>query len=711
MGNGNSQSGLFIPSKSLTDQLVYAQSLRERNKPKPWKEAAAAIYAQTKGVAGMALSETEKKSNVEVIITSFGRLAGNLQSVATAEYLKEMALVKAFYGKQRHKSLGIGKEGAINGEEMARLIIDINKAFNVKGRYEECIAVMRREYEIIKEWRKTEGSTPTEGGGANNFRINEVLGKIISDGQGNFSSLEEMVLQEFEARIPKEKVFDKADPKSSLVYLSNGVFCINEELFRDVMKKCVAAAVEAMTSIELPKILQTEYQKFSAAKKNGTLSKADQKIYDSLVKIQEANRQLNSILNDPDNVAYRERLQDSFYKNFWFETEGAGLLKTLKDSLVEEKEVDINGESQKILQQIEKKKVPDAMLTGVKTFFSKDQGTQLGNFAETYAAVGLDIFASQFEAAMKGGRGLFTGVAVQQVGGDAARPDHVIALTSTGDTGDAQKVIQKYVESIAEGSKIDEKTGDKKNRLSREEMVRKTVAATESIGDMLKKADYEGPTGNFLIYINQKHYTIASALKEVTTDSTTPGNKYKGFAGYSAGAPIELDFFCENVASAVMGGMDVRSLRGALLQLSNGAIAAKNKDITQGISAGLAGGIAYALFDDYTTIGTEVNVGSQSVNMVHILDLNGALLPLSFVLNELAAALRETEKSFRDVKRLVTVQILPSTEDIFSDYHNVSGEWETEWREVSERVAANTKLKFTFLKNISALMSKISEGW
>jgi hypothetical protein len=65
----------------------------------------------------------------------------------------------------------------------------------------------------------------------------------------------------------------------------------------------------------------------------------------------------------------------------------------------------------------------------------------------------------------------------------------------------------------------------------------------------------------------------------------------------------------------------------------------------------LAQDVAYMLFDDFTTIG---NV-SSSGNAIHVMNLNGIMMPLSVFLSMLADAIESVKEE--DLRRLVNVSI------------------------------------------------------
>ena len=66
----------------------------------------------------------------------------------------------------------------------------------------------------------------------------------------------------------------------------------------------------------------------------------------------------------------------------------------------------------------------------------------------------------------------------------------------------------------------------------------------------------------------------------------------------------------------------------------------------------LAQDVAYMLFDDYTTIGTK----SASSRAIHIMNLNGIMIPLSLILILLADAIENLD-DLKAQRQIVNVKI------------------------------------------------------
>lgn len=98
----------------------------------------------------------------------------------------------------------------------------------------------------------------------------------------------------------------------------------------------------------------------------------------------------------------------------------------------------------------------------------------------------------------------------------------------------------------------------------------------------------------------------------------------KNFKGFSAGDPITLSQWRNSIKVA---GIDSDKLTFCIMQLIPGAIGNEKRDVREDVSTMMARTIATALFDDFFEIGEKHN---NKLNAIHLLDLNGVYIPLSF---------------------------------------------------------------------------------
>ena len=139
-------------------------------------------------------------------------------------------------------------------------------------------------------------------------------------------------------------------------------------------------------------------------------------------------------------------------------------------------------------------------------------------------------------------------------------------------------------------------------------------------------------------------------------------------AGFSAGSAISLDTFAGIMSTMGMAADDmVRSC----MQLIPGAIGDDKMGEAETMMARM---IAVALFDDFNVIGSVETSGAKSI---HLLDLNGTLLPLSFYLNLLSEAFADVA-ALDVAKGLVEVNI-STPGDVMYHAPAPHGQSETYW--------------------------------
>ncbi len=151
----------------------------------------------------------------------------------------------------------------------------------------------------------------------------------------------------------------------------------------------------------------------------------------------------------------------------------------------------------------------------------------------------------------------------------------------------------------------------------------KNVQAIEKLYEDLKDV-----RNGFIVYSSAKNYTYNDK-----------------FGGFSAGQEQNIGNFLEMMEDVSHSTKkNYKTLMGIILQLGEGAIGEKvlNKDNIENL---LAQNIALFLFDDFQTLGGE----SPGPTAIHLMDLNGIYVPLSFILVLLSFAGR---LSMEDVIRI-----------------------------------------------------------
>lgn len=253
-----------------------------------------------------------------------------------------------------------------------------------------------------------------------------------------------------------------------------------------------------------------------------------------------------------------------------------------------------------------------------------------------------------------------------------------ITATRTGQSGvkaDVVTVITKDVEATVDVEKIlDEYSrGAIKNKGD-------ALKGTEVLREKLSKL-----TDVLIIYQNAKAYLPSSVKK----------------GGFKAGSPINMNSLF-TVLDKVEKNAD--TIIGAILNTAKGAIGA-DENIREKLMETLAADIAIMLFDDYETIGNKIEGESGAI---HILYLNGIMVPLSLFLRIVAEALEDTASSLKSLSKFVKVNI--SAPEILWPMESKDGEeryeynnkiyppheaWELQRTEGKKR----TKVSYTFLRN------------
>lgn len=203
------------------------------------------------------------------------------------------------------------------------------------------------------------------------------------------------------------------------------------------------------------------------------------------------------------------------------------------------------------------------------------------------------------------------------------------------------------------------------------------IKALSKLGDKLSKLE-EG----FIVYSSDKNYTLN-----------------KNFSGYSAGSlGANAQDFLYNVYK---NSGSVSTLLGAINQLGKGAMLEGQEEAFERL---LAQDVAYMLFDDYTTIGQQ-DAGGRSI---HVMNLNGLMIPLSLILDLLADAIDDVD-SASAVKRIVNVDIkapniLFPTQESQNKWQEAHGQ--NPWEYQRQYVLDNTKITAKFLASFKQIVTQ-----
>lgn len=171
----------------------------------------------------------------------------------------------------------------------------------------------------------------------------------------------------------------------------------------------------------------------------------------------------------------------------------------------------------------------------------------------------------------------------------------------------------------------------------------------------------------YIIYSSAKNYSLSEYFK-----------------GFSQGSPISV--------STLKKITKDKTKMGAILQTAEGAVGRK---YIEEIRLSIAEDIAYFLFDDISTIGTNDN----PVKALHIFDLDGIYIPLSVLLFKIGKAIEETQKA---PASLISVDI-KAPRILYENAEEYSMEM---WNEQRKAAKANTKVSAHFFKDFFNFMQQ-----
>lgn len=203
------------------------------------------------------------------------------------------------------------------------------------------------------------------------------------------------------------------------------------------------------------------------------------------------------------------------------------------------------------------------------------------------------------------------------------------------------------------------------------------IKALSALGAKLSNLE-EG----FIVYSSDKNYSLNA--------------NFKGFDVGSTGTSAAN--FLNNVYQS---NNSVSTLIGAIQQLGKGAMLEGRKAEFEKL---LAQDVAYMLFDDFTTIGT-VSTGG---NAVHVMNLNGVMMPMSVFLSLLADAIESVTED--EIRKIVSVSInapailYPTQDSQNAAYpNNPHAAWEYQRQFAMD----NTKITAKFLKDFKSFITAL----
>ena len=201
-----------------------------------------------------------------------------------------------------------------------------------------------------------------------------------------------------------------------------------------------------------------------------------------------------------------------------------------------------------------------------------------------------------------------------------------------------------------------------------------------------------GINDGFIIYTTAKNYTLNKRFQEVLN-------------GYPAGKMTSLQNFN---AAAWNIEINTDALITTVMQLIPGAVGEGDDDA---VKTALSRAIAAALFDDFNTIGQEVNIGG-SLTSIHLFDLQGVLMPFSYYLQLLGDAFTSVG-GFGDInderiRQLISVDIEVPSSIMFPTqaqqnlYYIATGN--NPWNAQAKDALNNSRIGFHFLAGLRSIL-------
>lgn len=207
------------------------------------------------------------------------------------------------------------------------------------------------------------------------------------------------------------------------------------------------------------------------------------------------------------------------------------------------------------------------------------------------------------------------------------------------------------------------------------------IEKAEEINKYLQTLD-----DGFIVYSNAKNYTMST--------------KFFKESGFSAGAEISVQTYLEVMKKV---NKNVRTFIGVMINSMKGAVG-ENMDLYDTVCQNLAQDIAIMLFDDYETVGKDLR--KTGVKAIHIMDLNGVFLPLSFFLDLMARAIDEIGRTPEELVKVEYRTPKKIKYDTNEEIRQARARGEAPWASQKEEALRDTKISYHFLKNFRDILSQ-----
>ena len=207
------------------------------------------------------------------------------------------------------------------------------------------------------------------------------------------------------------------------------------------------------------------------------------------------------------------------------------------------------------------------------------------------------------------------------------------------------------------------------------------IEKAEEINKYLRTLD-----DGFIVYSNAKNNTMST--------------KFFKEAGFSAGAEISAQTYLEVMKKV---NKNVRTFIGVMINSMKDAVG-ENMDLYDTVCQNLAQDIAMMLFDDYETVGKDFQ--KTGVKSIHIMDLNGIFLPLSFFFDLMARAIDEIGKAPEGLVKVEYRTPKKIKYDTNKEIQQARARGEAPWASQKEEALRDTKISYHFLKDFRDILSQ-----
>ena len=308
-----------------------------------------------------------------------------------------------------------------------------------------------------------------------------------------------------------------------------------------------------------------------------------------------------------------------------------------------------------------KQKIEKKLKTSPRTPIQFQTGRRGGLTLEAIEHLTFELVGDALEAKGISAKAIHTG----NIG--FMKNDNILALGINID------LIDEWMEDIA----INNKGSSRKENIDR----------MRKLHDLVENLD-----SGFLVYSSDKNYTLNKDFRD----------KF----GFPAGSSISMNSFYEATRNV---NKNARTFVGLIVNTIEGAIMG-NDSTREKLSEAMATDFAMMMFDDYQTIGDFR--GRKGAKVIHIMNLDNIMVPLSVFLTMLANAVERAETDVDDFVKVV----LMTPEIEFKDY-NAQLKWQFDndessssaWTFQRDEALKKTRISVNFFKEFRDFITTLGK--